>query len=233
MRQCTVCDSPQISAIDEALKAGESIRLVGARFGIAKSNVARHRSACIPRAEIRKTAIEKARELRVSVALQSSADLARELAGIKTVISAYLDAAMASGKSLPLPLVRELRATQELLIKTMFVLESRRTADEPESNPIYRMLKELTAEAAERPSYSDDSPALDRFFEAPALVGIPGEVEEPIAEPAYVEPPADEPQPRQERQAAALPEVVHGKRLSPADWIVREQMARDDEADGI
>lgn len=47
-RVCTVCRSPEILAINKALVAGESIRDISGRYGLARSSVDRHASNHLP-----------------------------------------------------------------------------------------------------------------------------------------------------------------------------------------
>lgn len=50
-RACSVCSHPQHAAIDQALDAGESLRVVAKRFGLNYSSVNRHRTNCVPSAK--------------------------------------------------------------------------------------------------------------------------------------------------------------------------------------
>jgi hypothetical protein len=47
-KPCTVCDHPQLEAINTALEAKTSVREVGGQFEVSKSAVDRHKRSCLP-----------------------------------------------------------------------------------------------------------------------------------------------------------------------------------------
>ncbi|MDP9300612.1 MAG: hypothetical protein M3P43_06930 [Actinomycetota bacterium] len=47
-RACSVCESPQVTAVDADLAAGASIRAVSRQYGLSRSTVARHRAHTAP-----------------------------------------------------------------------------------------------------------------------------------------------------------------------------------------
>src|ERR1700733_15337181 len=48
-RHCETCQHPERLSINLALIAGQTLRAVGARYGLSHSSVARHKLNCVPR----------------------------------------------------------------------------------------------------------------------------------------------------------------------------------------
>lgn len=130
---CTICAMPEREAIDLQLKMGESVRHVATRYRLARATLGDHKTRClrdgkaasaivapIPPEVLR--AIEQATQGKGEP--QTSADLARELGMLKGMLTASMIAALADGQ-LRLPVVREIRATLELLSKITLVKEER------------------------------------------------------------------------------------------------------------
>ena len=132
---CTVCDSPRRSEVDEALKT-KTIREVAAQFGLSRSSVHRHKQSCIPVSAIRREVLaEQAtalapREPRDALQPTTTTDASRVLTALKDRFIAELEVAERSGKPLSLPIVRELRSTLELIVKTSIAQEARGFGDE-------------------------------------------------------------------------------------------------------
>jgi hypothetical protein len=145
---CTICSSEKLEAVNAALAEHVTVRAVAAQFGFSRSTTGRHKAHCLVRKAIQTAVIEKAQERQEESVLQSSVDLARELTTLKDVIGSYLTAAVKMGKHPPLTIVRELRATQELLIKTVLTLETREASEE-EAGPYLRRLEAMEGKLAE------------------------------------------------------------------------------------
>lgn len=139
---CTVCESDKVDGVNQALADGVSVRLVAERFGFTRTTIGHHRAHCLPRLALRRAALER---IGRRENLQSSTELTHELQSLKDVIGAYLEAAVREGKSLPLAILRELRATQELLLKSVLVMEGRE-AEEAELGPFLRRLQAVEDE---------------------------------------------------------------------------------------
>jgi hypothetical protein len=141
---CRVCQHAEVEVINALLAERVPVREIGQRFGLPKSNVARHRTTCLFRASVR----QKAREAALEKTLvppsppqtpSSARELAVELRDVKDILANELRVAEVTGKGIPLNVIRELRSTLELLLKSMFMLESR----EAEGNDLAPFLKRL------------------------------------------------------------------------------------------
>jgi hypothetical protein len=153
---CRICESERLAEIEAGLRAGESCRGLAARFSLPKSSIHRHRTACMVLAEVHQMALERHRG--DGLTLPDSRGLIGELLQLKGVIMAHFEAALSVGKPLPIVLVREMRSLQELLLKSVMMLENRATeADDLE--PFLKRLETLEGELA-RVEDRSESPRL-------------------------------------------------------------------------
>ncbi|WP_454115475.1 hypothetical protein [Microbacterium lacticum] len=115
--RCKVCTHPEREAIDAAIATGLSNVQAGARWGISKDSVRRHRDSHLS------TALQAVATQRETAGAMKAADRAELLYQKATAV---LDAATAEGKaSLSLAAVRELRGIVELLAKLSGELDER------------------------------------------------------------------------------------------------------------
>jgi hypothetical protein len=114
MAKCACCTHPELAAIDAACVAGESIRTIGARYGMSHTAVRRHKRDHISAALVAVAAAER-----------DTSALARVEHLIERM-EAQLDAAEASGQAgLALSAGAQIRANIELLAKLTHELDTR------------------------------------------------------------------------------------------------------------
>jgi hypothetical protein len=183
----------------------------------------------------------------------------------RAVLCAAFDAQIAAGKPIPMALAREVRQTDELLIKSLILLEARGKNENPKLDEFIRAFDAIIDANREpgEPPRSSDGHVIPRGTKADhgpdrsdsggtgyveeedtgALVGsldserrdaenaegIPGEAEQPGDDGVHGKWP--------ENAVAALHArensiVANAKpRLTPQEWLIREQQAMDDEDD--
>lgn len=130
-----MCESDRRAAVDEALQA-LPIREVASKYGFSRSAVHRHKQSCIPVAAIRREVMaEQAmilapREPRDGLQPTTATDAGRVLTALKDRFLTELEVAEKSGKPLSLPIMRELRSTLELIVKTSLAQEAKGYGDE-------------------------------------------------------------------------------------------------------
>jgi hypothetical protein len=57
---CSICANPYCEQLNERLKAGDSLQVIGVSFGFAKSTVGRHARGCV---RLKRTAADENRQL--------------------------------------------------------------------------------------------------------------------------------------------------------------------------
>ncbi len=117
-RTCTVCNHPDIKAIDVALVAGVGVRDVASRFvPLKRSSIQRHKEAHLPKT------LTKAKEAKT---VAQADDLLSQVRAIRGKAKALTEKAEADGDyKTALAGCRELRGCIELMAKLMGELDER------------------------------------------------------------------------------------------------------------
>ena len=125
MAECSVCVSDQLEAVNAALKDGLPLREVARRFSSTKSAVHRHKTQCIPAAEIRRTALARRTSVKDAQVVQSTIERLAPVDSLAGALMDFIQEQVERGKVPNLSLVKTFLQAQEIGLKAQSFLEKR------------------------------------------------------------------------------------------------------------